>query len=202
VQPNWAVSRGVSVTTRNPTGNDVLQWYRHRVNSSWTKRLPQCPDSEARVLVVVTLCHAAVGVFCTSGSYSGNSKFEPVKFTWFSSLSPGNAGMTPFQGCGCLLPFFFLVRHSKSVINSQLRIRMYVTYIQNVRNFVCFLYTYFKSRDSSVGIATGYGLDDRGSRFRFPAGAGNFSLHWRVQTGSGAHPTSYPMGTGGCLPGG
>jgi hypothetical protein len=31
-----------------------------------------------------------------------------------------------------------------------------------------------KSRDSSVGIALGYGLDDRGSRVRFPAGAGNF----------------------------
>jgi hypothetical protein len=27
-----------------------------------------------------------------------------------------------------------------------------------------------------------------GSRVRFPAGAGNFSLHRSVQTGSGAHP--------------
>jgi hypothetical protein len=52
-----------------------------------------------------------------------------------------------------------------------------------------------KSRDSSVVIATGYGLDDRGSRVRFPAGAGNFSLHHRVYPGSGAHPASYPMGT-------
>jgi hypothetical protein len=46
-----------------------------------------------------------------------------------------------------------------------------------------------------LGIALGYGLDDRGSRIRFPAGAGNFSLHHRVQNGSGAHPASYPMGT-------
>jgi hypothetical protein len=30
----------------------------------------------------------------------------------------------------------------------------------------------------------------------FPAGAGNFSLRHRVQTGSGAHPASYLMGTG------
>jgi hypothetical protein len=45
----------------------------------------------------------------------------------------------------------------------------------------------------------GYGLDDRGSRFRFPAGAGNFSLHHRVQNGSGAHP-AYPMGTKGSFP--
>jgi hypothetical protein len=43
-----------------------------------------------------------------------------------------------------------------------------------------------ESRDSSVGIALGYGLDDRGSRVRFPAGDGNFSLHYRVQNGSGA----------------
>jgi hypothetical protein len=46
----------------------------------------------------------------------------------------------------------------------------------------------------------GYGLDDRGSRVRLPAGAGNFSLHHRVQKGSEAHPASYPMGTGGSFP--
>jgi hypothetical protein len=59
-----------------------------------------------------------------------------------------------------------------------------------------------KSRDSSVGIALGYGLDDRGSGVRFPAGAGNFSLHHRVKNGSGAYPASYPMGTRGFFPGG
>jgi hypothetical protein len=32
---------------------------------------------------------------------------------------------------------------------------------------------------------------------RFPARAENFSLRRGVQTGSGAHPASYPMGTGG-----
>jgi hypothetical protein len=47
-----------------------------------------------------------------------------------------------------------------------------------------------------------YGLDDRGSRVRLPAGAGNFSLHHRVQNGSGVHPASYPMGTRGSFPGG
>jgi hypothetical protein len=50
-------------------------------------------------------------------------------------------------------------------------------------------------------MALGYGLDDRGSRVRFPAGAGNFSLHQRVQNGSGTHPTSYPIGTMGSFPG-
>jgi hypothetical protein len=60
-------------------------------------------------------------------------------------------------------------------------------------------------RDSTLGtgmifvftIATGYGLDDRGSRVRFPEGAGNFSLHHRVHNYSGAHPASYSMGTEG-----
>jgi hypothetical protein len=59
-----------------------------------------------------------------------------------------------------------------------------------------------ESRDSSVGIALGYGLDHRGSRFRFPSGAMNYSLHHRVQNGSGAPPFFYPMGTRGSFPGG
>jgi hypothetical protein len=58
------------------------------------------------------------------------------------------------------------------------------------------------SRNSSVGIALGYGLDDLGSRVRFPAGAMNFSHHHCVQHGSEAHPASYPMGTRSSLPGG
>jgi hypothetical protein len=58
-----------------------------------------------------------------------------------------------------------------------------------------------KSRDISVGIALGYGLEDRASRVRFPTGTRNFSLHHSVQNGSGAHPASYPMVTGGSFPG-
>jgi hypothetical protein len=64
------------------------------------------------------------------------------------------------------------------------------------------LLLFYKGRDSSVGIALVYRLDDRGSRVLFPVGAGNFSLHHRVQNGSGAHPASYPMGTRGSSPGG
>jgi hypothetical protein len=59
-----------------------------------------------------------------------------------------------------------------------------------------------RARDSSVGITLDYGLDDRGSRVRLPVGAGNFSLHHRVQNGSGAHPASHLMGTRGSFPGG
>jgi hypothetical protein len=64
------------------------------------------------------------------------------------------------------------------------------------------VYPKVKSRDSSVGTALGYGLDDRFSGVRFPEGTGNFSLHHRVQNGSGAHPASYLMGTRGSFPGG
>jgi hypothetical protein len=39
-------------------------------------------------------------------------------------------------------------------------------------------------------------------RVRFPAGAGNFSPHHRVQNGSGAHQASYTKGTRGSFPGG
>jgi hypothetical protein len=48
----------------------------------------------------------------------------------------------------------------------------------------------------AVGIATGYRLDDQMIGVRFLAMAGNFSLQHHVQTGSGAHPASYPRGTG------
>jgi len=41
-----------------------------------------------------------------------------------------------------------------------------------------------------------------GLSVRFPVGAGNFSLHHRIQNGSGSHPASHPMGTRGSFPGG
>jgi hypothetical protein len=55
---------------------------------------------------------------------------------------------------------------------------------------------------SSVSIVSGYGLDDRAIKVRSPAGAKDFSSSLCVQTGSGAHPASYTMGTGGPFPGG
>jgi hypothetical protein len=54
-----------------------------------------------------------------------------------------------------------------------------------------------ESPDSSVCIATDYGLDDRMVGVRFPARPGNFSLRHHVHTSSGNYPASYPMGTGG-----
>jgi hypothetical protein len=75
---------------------------------------------------------------------------------------------------------------------------VHLQYSTLLSDFVlCFITVLAKywSRDRSAGTALGYGLDDRGSRVRFLAGAGNFSPHHRVQNGSGAHPASYPMGT-------
>jgi hypothetical protein len=63
--------------------------------------------------------------------------------------------------------------------------------------------TVLLQRDTlTILIFPSYGLNDRVSRVRLLAGAGNFSLHHRVQNGSGAHPSSYPMGTRGSFPGG
>jgi hypothetical protein len=58
-----------------------------------------------------------------------------------------------------------------------------------------------RSRDSVVGIATSYGLDDRGVGVRVPL-CKEFSLLQIVQTDSEVHPTFYPIGTGGFFPGG
>jgi hypothetical protein len=43
---------------------------------------------------------------------------------------------------------------------------------------------------------SGYGLVDRAIQVRYPAEAKDFSSSLCVQTGSGAHTASCPMGTG------
>jgi hypothetical protein len=59
-----------------------------------------------------------------------------------------------------------------------------------------------KSRVSSGSIVSDYGLDDRAIEVRSPAGVKDFSSNLCVQTGSGSHPASCTMGTGGPFPGG
>jgi hypothetical protein len=63
------------------------------------------------------------------------------------------------------------------------------------------VYPPHRSRVSSVSIVSGYGLDDRATEVRSPAGAKDFSYNVCVQTGSGAHPASCTMGTGVLSPG-
>jgi len=58
--------------------------------------------------------------------------------------------------------------------------------------FICdYTYRVNSGPGSSVGIATGYGLDGPGKESRWGQ---DFSAP--VQTGSGAHPASCTMGTG------
>jgi hypothetical protein len=61
---------------------------------------------------------------------------------------------------------------------------------------------FFRSRGSSGSIVSDYGLDDRASGVRSPAGAKYVSSSLCIQTGSGAHPASCTMGTGDPFPGG
>jgi hypothetical protein len=55
-----------------------------------------------------------------------------------------------------------------------------------------------RSWDISVGISTGYGLDDRDS---IPGKGKKFSLLYNVQAGFRVPSSSYPMHTGGSFPG-
>jgi hypothetical protein len=60
----------------------------------------------------------------------------------------------------------------------------------------------WRSRVSSGSIVSDYVLDDRAIGVRSLAEAKGFSSIICVQTGSGAHPASCTMGTGGPFPGG
>jgi len=70
--------------------------------------------------------------------------------------------------------------------------------MQKMQNFKTLQYrslpVHFGELGSSVGIATGYGLDGPGIESRWGA---RFSAP--VQTGPGAHPASCTMGTGSFL---
>jgi hypothetical protein len=59
-----------------------------------------------------------------------------------------------------------------------------------------------RSQVSSGSIVSDYGLDDMAIGVRIPAGVKDFSSSLCVQTGSGAHPASCTMGTGGSFHGG
>jgi hypothetical protein len=67
--------------------------------------------------------------------------------------------------------------------------------------FICYLNEKVEL-GSSGSIVSEYGLDDRAIGVRTLAGAKDFSSILCVQTGSGSHPASCTMGTGGPFPGG
>jgi hypothetical protein len=68
----------------------------------------------------------------------------------------------------------------------------------------CFKYLIIRGTNgelgSSVSTVSDYGLDDRAIEVRCPAEAKGFFSSLCVQTGSGAHPASFTMGTGGPFP--
>jgi hypothetical protein len=72
-------------------------------------------------------------------------------------------------------------------------------------NSICITFILILSSHScrgiAVGIATGYGLEDRGSELESRWG-NEFSLLRIGQTGSGVHPSYHPMGNAGPFLGG
>jgi hypothetical protein len=71
-----------------------------------------------------------------------------------------------------------------------------------LRGYFRSYYNSLGSRVSSGSIVSDYELDDWAIGVRSPAGAEDFSSSLFVQTGSGAHPDSCTMGTGGPFLGG
>jgi hypothetical protein len=58
-----------------------------------------------------------------------------------------------------------------------------------------------RSRESSVGIATGYGLDDQGGGSSSPGGVKNFHFSMSSRLALGSTQPPIKMGTGGSFPG-
>jgi hypothetical protein len=137
---------------------------------------------------------------------------EPIIFDeayklWSSSLCSllQPPATSIFQSPNILLSTLFSNTHS---LCSCLSVADQVSHTYQIKGDVTVLHILIfwfyreESRDSSVCIELGYGLDDRGSRVRFSAVIENFSFNHRVQNGSGAHLASYPMGTRGSFIGG
>jgi hypothetical protein len=94
--------------------------------------------------------------------------------SWFSSLPPRG---------------YLLVSWNRT--SASLHVLSISSFINHLTIWYC------RSRDSSVGIETGWTAG-----VRFPAEKREFSLLHGVQTGSGAHPATYPTGAWSSIPGG
>jgi hypothetical protein len=78
------------------------------------------------------------------------------------------------------------------ILNARVQIHSYLP-VFSFRDYV-FSYTRFSFLEPSPISKTRFLTKLQETGVRVPAGAENFSLHHRVQTGSGANPASYPMG--------
>jgi hypothetical protein len=93
------------------------------------------------------------------------------------------------------LPFLLLLTYLLPTFLSYPSIRHH-----HLLFFFHFLFIILGSRDSSVGIVTGYGLDDRGVGVRIPVGSRIFCSPQCPHRLLG--PPSYSMGIGDYFPGG
>jgi hypothetical protein len=89
-----------------------------------------------------------------------------------------------------------------SLMNFRKRINPTVIGLNGFYKHLLRALTHVRSRRISVSIVSGYGLDDREIQIRPPEQTKDFSSNLCFQIGSGAHPASCPMGTGGPFPGG
>jgi hypothetical protein len=121
------------------------------------------------------------------------------KFTCHCQLMPilGIAPIHLWLPCSLFYVWSFISEGYSATNKSQLNYKHF-HYIQFWP--VCISSVACKNWGTSVGIATGYRLDDQDSGVWFLAGTGYFSLLHYVQTSSGAHPASYPMGTRDSFP--
>jgi hypothetical protein len=98
--------------------------------------------------------------------------------------------------------FVFRLSVKRRIANEEIQKKM-IKFQGTSSNRGFYKYSYKKREPvSSVSIVSVYGLDGRAIGVRSPAGAKDISSSLCVQTGSGAHPASCTMGTGGPFPGG
>jgi hypothetical protein len=103
---------------------------------------------------------------------------------------------------------FTSIRETKAIIIGCFigKVKLKKAHVINNQEFnsnICYLSSVLwknVSRGSSGSIVSDYRLDDRAIGVWSPAGAKDFSSSLGVQTGSGAHPASCTMGTGGPFP--
>jgi hypothetical protein len=95
--------------------------------------------------------------------------------------------------------FFHSHTLAKIVLSFPRAFMFRINQLQFITPIILILFGEYRSQDISVGTATGYKPDGRGST---SVRARDLSLVYSVQTGYWAHPASYPMGTGGSVPGG
>jgi hypothetical protein len=124
-----------------------------------------------------------------------------VLIVWTGFLS------SDFVSVPSLKPVFTFTPHKCSVLHLHIiqrinLLHILLLHVGNMKAVYKNCITRIRSRVSSGSIVSDYWLDDRAIGVRSPAGAKDFSSSLCVQTGSGAHPASYTMGTGGPFPGG